>query len=65
MIAQADRPDDVVHLSVPGAALGKRFTPDHYYLLLCAGRAGAGEGAQVSLQKRVLGSVSMTGYRLG
>jgi 4,5-DOPA dioxygenase extradiol len=63
----SDRPDDVVHFERAGRSAREAFpTPDHYYPLLYAlGAREPGEGAQAFCKKRVLGSVSMTGYRLG
>jgi len=62
-----DRPEDVVHYDRAGLSAQEAFpTPDHFYPLLYAlGARDPGETAQVFCKKRVLGSMSMTGYRFG
>ncbi len=62
-----DRPQDVVHSERAGHSAREAFpTPDHFYPLLYAlGAREPGDAAQVFCKKRVLGSLSMTGYRFG
>jgi 4,5-DOPA dioxygenase extradiol len=62
-----DRPEDVVHHTRAGSSAREAFvTPDHFYPLLYAlGAREPGEAAKVFCKKRVLGSLSMTGYRFG
>lgn len=62
-----DRPEDVVRYERAGACAQEAFpTPDHFYPLLYAlGARDAGEPMEIFTDKRVLGSISMTGYRFG
>lgn len=62
-----DRPEDVVRYERAGACAQEAFpTPDHFYPLLYAlGAREAGEPMEIFTDKRVLGSISMTGYRFG
>jgi 4,5-DOPA dioxygenase extradiol len=62
-----DRPEDVVHYERAGACAREAFpTPDHFYPLMYAlGAREQGEPVEVFSNRRVLGSLSMTGYRFG
>jgi 4,5-DOPA dioxygenase extradiol len=62
-----DRPEDVVHYERAGHSAREAFpTPDHFDPLLYAlGAREAGDAAEAFCVKRVLGSLSMTGYRFG
>jgi 4,5-DOPA dioxygenase extradiol len=62
-----DSPEDVIHYQRAGHSAREAFpTPDHYFPLLYAlGAREKGEAAQVFCKKRVLGSISMTGYQFG
>lgn len=62
-----DRPEDVVQYSRAGDCAREAFpTPDHFYPLLYAlGAREPDEAVEVFCKKRVLGSLSMTGYRFG
>ncbi len=62
-----DRPEDVVRYERAGACAREAFpTPDHFDPLLYAlGAREPGEPAEVFANRRVLGSLSMTGYRFG
>jgi 4,5-DOPA dioxygenase extradiol len=61
------RSDNVVHFERAGRSAQEAFpTPDHFFPLLYALGARDGEdAAEVFCEKRVLGSMSMTGYRFG
>jgi 4,5-DOPA dioxygenase extradiol len=62
-----DRSEDVIHYERAGASAREAFPmPDHFFPLLYAlGARDEGETAEVFNLKRVLGSLSMTGYRFG
>ena len=62
-----DRPQDVVRYTRAGNSAREAFpTPDHFYPLLYAlGAREPGEAAEVFCKKRMMGSLSMTGYRFG
>ena len=62
-----DRLEDTVHYTRAGRVAKEAFpTPDHYNPLLYAlGAKEMGEPVQVFNEKRIYGSLSMTGYRFG
>ena len=62
-----DRPQDVVLYTRAGSSAREAFpTPDHFYPLLYAlGAREPGEAAEVFCKKRMMGSLSMTGYQFG